>query len=95
MSALLEETLKALNRLNDYDPHQSRYQKAKKSLIKLLPQLITELHGELLDAPIEQKVEKEPKRKSSEAEEGAVKAKKSVSIKADPPKKKSKSQTKK
>ena len=87
MSALLEETLKALNRLNDYDPHQSRYQKAKKSLIKLLPQLITEL--------VEAQVEKEPKRKSSEAEEGAVKAKKSVSIKADSPKGKSKSQTKK
>ena len=86
--SVLEETLKALNHYNDYEPHQSRYQRAVASLLKLIPEFYHEL--------VQTQAEKEPKRKSSEldSEFGAVKAKKSVSIKVDPPKGKSKSQTK-
>ncbi len=85
MSVLPEETLKALNHLVDYEPHQSRHQKAKKSLLKLLPRLMMEL---LDEQPNESdKSEKAPKsqtkRKTADAEEGDVKAKKSVSIKPD------------
>ena len=85
----IDQILKHLPRYHDYDPHQSRHQKAAAALLKLIPEFYHEL--------VEAQAEKEPKRKSSEldSESGAVKAKKSVSIKADLPKKKSKSQTKK
>ncbi len=86
--SVLEETVKALNRYSDYEPHQSRHQKAAAALLKLIPEFYHEL--------VEAQAEREPNRKSSElnSESGAVKAKKSVSIKVDPPKGKSKSQTK-
>jgi hypothetical protein len=85
MSVLQEETLKALNHLVDYEPHQSRHQKAKKALLNLMPRLMMELLDEQPNESdkSEKAKESQTKRKSADAEEGDVKAKKSVSIKSD------------